>query len=281
MRNILELSKIRITIAVGIASAAAFLMASQEVNITLVSVFFGTAFLSAGGSALNHYQDRFEDALMERTKRRPLPDGRMKEREVLLAALFFLVLGTLIFATQGLTTSLLVGWLAIFFYNVIYTPLKKRSPYALFPGAVVGALPPAIGWAGGGGSLASPAIFAVSLFFFIWQMPHFWLLNLMYKEDYKKASLPTLTDQLTESALSRLAFVWISALAVSATCLPFSLGLKNSFTLWGLAVASLWIALGSQKLLLHAVAEQSKLARLTAPRRLQAVSRLADGLILF
>jgi protoheme IX farnesyltransferase len=114
----------------------------------------------------------------------------------------------------------LVGISTFVWYNLIYTPLKKVTAFAAVPGSMVGALPPLAGWVAGGGSLTDPRALALGFFFFMGQIPHFWLLLLKLGKQYEMAKLPSLTQLLTDEQIKRLTFVWIAATAVSALALP-------------------------------------------------------------
>jgi protoheme IX farnesyltransferase len=134
--------------------------------------------------------------------------------------LVYFITGCLVlYFGPGLLT-LLVGVSTFVWYNLIYTPLKKVTAFAAVPGSMVGALPPLAGWVAGGGSLTDPRALALGFFFFMGQIPHFWLLLLKLGKQYESASLPSLTKLLTDEQIKRLTFVWIVATAVSALALP-------------------------------------------------------------
>jgi len=111
--------------------------------------------------------------------------------------------------------------LTLLSYNVIYTPLKKVTAFAVVPGSLVGALPPYIGWFAGGGDWMNGDIFWVALFFFIGQIPHFWLLLLMFGKEYELAGFPSLHSVFNDNQIKRLSFTWI--LATIATAIVVSL----------------------------------------------------------
>jgi protoheme IX farnesyltransferase len=105
----------------------------------------------------------------------------------------------------------LTSFLTLLSYNAIYTPLKKVTAFAVVPGSLVGALPPFIGWFAGGGELLNERIIWVALFFFIGQIPHFWLLLLMFGKEYALAGFPSLNAVFTDSQIKRLSYTWILA----------------------------------------------------------------------
>jgi protoheme IX farnesyltransferase len=199
----------------------------------------GVFLLAGGAGALNQVQEVDVDTLMLRTARRPIPSGRMTRRTGFLIALTMLAAGLLFLS--GSLAAVMLGVCTVVWYNGIYTPLKRVSAFAAIPGGVVGALPPAIGWVMGGGSVADPRIIAVAFFFFVWQVPHFWLLLLRIGDDYARAGLPTLTQVFTRRQLSRIIYVWMLATAVACVSMPM-FGVSSA--VWaqaGLVLASVWL----------------------------------------
>ena len=218
---ILELGKVRITFFVAISTSVGYLFHSGYFDVTMILTVIGVFLLACGSSAINHYQERNTDALMERTKGRPIPSGRISERYAIIVSLVLVVLGLGIIYFSSNVTALILGVIALIWYNVIYTPLKKKYALAVVPGSVIGALPPMIGWAASGGYVFDMEIIALAFFFFIWQIPHFWLLLLIHGKDYEKAGFPTLTKIFSDSQLGRITFVWIAALSTSCLLIPF------------------------------------------------------------
>jgi protoheme IX farnesyltransferase len=109
--------------------------------------------------------------------------------------------------------------------------MKRRTAFAAIPGAVIGALGPAIGWVAAGGTLSSPALSAIALVFFLWQVPHFWLLNLRYPLDYRAAGYPSPVETMGGDRLFRVGLVWIACTALATFCLPL-FGLLSSGALY-------------------------------------------------
>lgn len=200
-------------------------------------------FLAATGAAsLNSLQEEQLDGRMTRTRLRPLPTGRLTRGQalrqagvLLLAGFLFVGAGSLELLPAAVTAG------AVFLYNGIYTPLKRRSTLAIVPGALCGALPPLIGWLAGGGECDSTALLVVSLFV-LWQIPHFWLVLLGNRSDYASSDLPNLLNILSEASLHRLLFTWICALSLIMlifAVLPFPL---SSAIRAGLVVNALGLA---------------------------------------
>lgn len=215
-----ELGKVRITFFVAVTTSVGFLLYKGHIDQYIILPTIGVFLLACGSSALNHFQEKDKDALMDRTKGRPIPSGRIKPQGALIIAFVLIVISSLIIFYSANVTALILGWINLFWYNVIYTPLKRINSLAVIPGSVIGALPPVIGWTAAGGSLFDPKILAVALFFFIWQIPHFWLLLMIYGKDYEQAGFPTLTKIFSNRQLSRITFTWIAALATSCLLIP-------------------------------------------------------------
>jgi protoheme IX farnesyltransferase len=106
-------------------------------------------------------------------------------------------------------TALIIGLFTFLWYNGVYTPLKRKSAFAIIPGSLVGALPPIAGWVSAGGSLQDFNIYLIAFYFFIWQIPHFWLLLLLYGKDFQSAGFPVLNNVFTDNQLRKLTFIWI------------------------------------------------------------------------
>ena len=238
---LLDLAKIRISLLATLSAATGYLLATGKITIHML-VPTGAVFLLACGScALNQYQDREIDQLMERTKPRPIPSGRLDPETALWISIGLILLGSLILFSGAGDLALALGIFSVLWYNLIYTPLKRKTAFAALPGALVGAIPPALGWVIGGGRILDPRIGGVALFFFIWQMPHFWLLLLDFSEDYKRAGLPSITKIFSAKQIRRIIFVWLLSTGVSSLIIPL-FGLLNSvfFCLLLVAVVS-WL----------------------------------------
>jgi protoheme IX farnesyltransferase len=129
--------------------------------------------------------------------------------------------GTALLAYTFGAKAALLGLFALIWYNGIYTHLKKLTAFAAVPGAAVGMVPPAIGWVSAGGALLDPRLAAICFLFFLWQVPHFWLLILDNGKDYEQAGLPSLTRVMNRPQIARVTFVWIIAAAIAGLSLPF------------------------------------------------------------
>ncbi len=220
LASLVDLTKLRISGASTFTAAAGYIAFRRGVDPGLATALLGILLLAMGASALNEVQERHHDARMERTRMRPLPQGVFTAGTATAIALGLAAAGFLVLlGAHGLTTALL-GALALIWYNGLYTPLKRVSAFAVVPGALIGALPPAIGWAAAGGRPSDPASLALAFVFFIWQVPHFWLLVCLHAEGYEGAGFPTLMTLFGPQRLARLTFTWICGTAASCAMLP-------------------------------------------------------------
>lgn len=246
---LLELTKFRITFFVTVTAVFGFVSNTGNINALLITPALGILFLACSSAVLNHIQERTTDAIMERTKSRPIPSGRISAVSALLIfTILFLIGSGLLFFFSG-WIALLLGLLNLLWYNAIYTPLKKKTALAIIPGSLVGAIPPMIGWVASGGYIFDPAILMIAFFFFIWQIPHFWLLLLMLNKEYESAGFPTLTKIFSQAQLSRITFVWIAATAVSAIIIPLYGLTQFTFINVLLLVAGVWLTFRAVKLI--------------------------------
>lgn len=243
------LMKLRITALVSITTAFGYILYAKEISVDMIMPILGIFLMAAGASALNHLQEYRTDAMMPRTMKRPVPSGKISTELALFYALLFALSGGVVLLFDGGLLTALLGVLALFWYNAIYTPLKKRSAFAVVPGSVIGAIPPVVGWVSAGGELFAPQILLVALFFFIWQIPHFWLLLLIFDDDYQAAGMPTLSKYFSKQQLSRLTFIWTVATAGLAMLLPLYGVVSSSITMVLLAVSAIGLLLYSLKLL--------------------------------
>ena len=217
---IAQLGKVRISIPVAFTTFTGYILSHGSIDRGIVLPVAGIFLLACGASALNQIQELKIDTLMKRTQNRPLPAGRISLAGACLVTLAFFLGGSLLLILGPGIETFLVGIATFVWYNAIYTPLKRITAFAAVPGSMVGALPPLAGWVAGGGSLTDNRALILGFFFFIGQIPHFWLLMLKFGEQYENASLPSLTRLLSKEQIYRVTFVWIAAMGVTAFALP-------------------------------------------------------------
>ena len=241
IKLIMELGKVKITFAVALTTIAGYVLANGGLDFGLVLPTLGIFLLACGSSAINHYQERDKDALMDRTKNRPIPSGRISANGALIVALLFSVSGAyLIYLGSGFL-AMQLGVLALIWYNAIYTPLKRKTAFAVVPGSVIGAIPPMVGWVAGGGSLVNPEIWILAFFFFIWQVPHFWLLLLKYGREYEQAGLPSLTKIYTEKQIKNITFIWTFSTAIASLMIATFGIIGSTITRVLLLISAAWL----------------------------------------
>lgn len=222
--------------------AGALLVSQPLAAARWVALLAGGALLIAACGILNQWQERDLDALLARTCRRPLVTGRLQPTPALIAALLLATAALALLYTCA-PNAAAVGLLALFCYNALYTPLKRRTLLALLPGSLAGALPPLLGWCAAGGAALDPRGLLPVLLMLLWQLPHLGLLALATQDDCRAAGLPTLTDHLPPAQLTRLVRLWSGAFCVAALLLPL-LGLLHGVAAWiWLAVVALLLPL--------------------------------------
>jgi len=215
-----ELGKVRISVAVAFTTFTGYILGRGHFDWGFVLPFLGIFLLASGASAFNQLQEAETDRIMKRTAMRPLPTGRVSKEMALMIALIYFISGSLVLYFGSGLMTLLVGLSTSVWYNLIYTPLKRVTAFAAVPGSMVGALPPLAGWVAAGGTLNDPRAIALGFFFFMGQIPHFWLLLMKLGKQYEAAGMPSLTALMNEGQLKRLTFVWIAATGLSAIVLP-------------------------------------------------------------
>ena len=192
MKNILidfiKLTKPKLLLLVLLTTIAGFYLGSEGMPDTRLMSFtlIGTTFVAAGALVLNQYIERDIDAIMKRTKNRPLPDGRLEAKSALIFGLTLTIAGLFI---NFVFVNTLTGTLAVISlvaYLLVYTPLKTKSAFCIVIGAVPGALPAAGGWVAATGSFGQGALILFAILFF-WQIPHSLAIAWLYKVDYEKA----------------------------------------------------------------------------------------------
>ncbi len=223
----IELLKPRVMSLVVFTALIGLLMAPGSINPVVGAIAILCIAIGAGASgALNMWYDADIDAVMARTSRRPIPDGRIEPEQALA---FGLVLSSFAVMTMGV----MVNWLSasilaftIFFYAVVYTMwLKRSTPQNIVIGGAAGAFPPVIGWAAVTGTISveSLVLFAI---IFIWTPPHFWALALYKSADYEKANIPMMPNVQGEASTRMQIFAY-SVLLVVISVLPTAMGFAS------------------------------------------------------
>ena len=241
IRDYLELGKIKIMIPVSLTGFTGFFIYKPVFSFSLLLVSLGILLLGISASVLNQIQEADPDSRMERTQNRPIPSQRIKPQQALIFLICNLIAGIILIYSAGNLTAVLIGLMAIVWYNGIYTYLKKITAFAVFPGAVTGALPPLIGWVAAGGGLWDKPIVFLEFLFFTGQIPHFWLLILKYGGEYEKAGIPSLTKIMSRGQISRLTFIWVVTSAIAALFLCYFQIIQTKIIIVILLTASVFL----------------------------------------
>lgn len=235
--DFVTLTKPRLNLLVVATTFAGYALGAESGSglAPLVHTVAGTALVAGGASALNQLWERDTDRLMRRTRQRPLPDFRLRPHEALGfgAALAAAGLAQLWLGVNLLAAVVAAATLAT--YVLCYTPLKLRTSLATIVGAVPGALPPVIGWAGATGTLSIEA-WALFAIVFLWQMPHFLAIGWMYRDDYARAGIPLLPVLEPDGRSTGRQAVLYTAAMLPVTMLPSLLGLAGARYLIGALV---------------------------------------------
>jgi protoheme IX farnesyltransferase len=195
IKQIALLTRCKLSLSVAFSTLVAYVLAAGDITIASLFLFIGIYLLASGASALNQIQERKFDARMIRTHLRPIPNGTLTLNTSWNIAILLLVSGLTVLFVCGTFLSLLLGIFSLLWYNLLYTGLKRITAFAMVPGTLTGVIPIIIGWDAAGGDLLDQRFLFICLFMVLWQLPHFILLMLRFREDYKKAGFPALTDK--------------------------------------------------------------------------------------
>jgi len=245
----LELTKPRITLLVVFTALVGFVTASPAPRWSslLAAALVGTGLVAAGASALNQVLERASDALMNRTRSRPIPAGRIRPVEAALFGLLLTAAGLALLAALGGALAALVAFATWASYLFLYTPLKRRTHLATLVGAVPGALPPVIGWAAASGRL-EPGAFILFAIVFLWQIPHFLAIAWLYREDYERGGIQVLPVIDREGVLTGRQAVLHSVALLVVSLAPVAAGLGGTLYLAGAVVLGVALTLASLRL---------------------------------
>ena len=205
-----EITKVRLSVSVVFSSIAGYLLGTDAVEIyILILLSFGGYFMVGASNAFNQIIEKDLDALMDRTKNRPIPAGRMSVNTAFIIAVVFTILGLVSLYIINPRTAM-YGAISIFLYTCVYTPLKTKTPISVFVGAIPGAIPFMLGWVAASNDfgIEPGTLFALQFF---WQFPHFWAIGWFLFEDYEKGGffmLPTRKKDKGTAAQIIMYTVW-------------------------------------------------------------------------
>ena len=207
VKDLKEITKMRLSLSVVFSSIAGYLLGAEEIElITLVLLAIGGYCMVGASNAFNQIIERDYDALMERTKDRPIPAGRMTVRFAFILASIMTLAGIGILYVINPKTAMF-GAVSIFLYTSAYTPLKTVTPLAVFVGAIPGAIPFMLGWVAATNDFGiEPGMLFMLQFF--WQFPHFWAIGWFLHEDYQKAGFNLLPTGKRDKATAMQAILY-------------------------------------------------------------------------
>lgn len=237
MKNYIALTKPRITALILVCTGVGYCFGAVSGGTlwTFVHTLIGTALMASGTAALNQWYERDVDYRMRRTRGRPLPSGQLKPANALIFGVGVSFTG---FVELWLGANALAGLAGLFTlasYLLVYTPLKKRSPICTAVGAIPGAMPPVIGYAGASGHLTREA-FALFAILLIWQFPHFYAIAWMYREDYARGGIKMLPVMRPDGASTARQIVICSLLLIPVSLIPSYLHMTGVIYFAGAAI---------------------------------------------
>jgi len=257
--DLMILVKARLTLLVLITTFVGFCMASggKPDLLQLLYTLIGTALVAAASQTLNQVIEVDVDRLMERTRDRPLPAGRIKWLHALLFGVVMAGTGLVVLATVVNLPAACMAAATLVIYLGLYTPLKRYTPFCITVGAVAGAIPPALGWVS-----AKPAVDAGSwiLFaiLFFWQMPHFLAIAWMYRDEYAEAGFVMLRPKDTSGRVTAVeSFVFTVAL-LAASLAPYFLNLASPIYLAGAVMLNAMMLFYAARFLLKRTRDSSR-----------------------
>ena len=222
LRDYYTLTKPEVNLLILMTTSAGYYMSSRGSFrfAGLINTLIGTLLVASGTATLNQWMERVWDGQMRRTANRPMPSGRMSSVHALIFGILLSVGGGLyLFATVN-TLSAVLAISTLLSYLLIYTPLKRITPLCTLLGAIPGAMPTLIGWAGGSGRIDPQAWFLFAILF-LWQFPHFLAIALMYRDDYERAGYKMLPQFDLDSRFTRVEIIFFTIALILTTMLPF------------------------------------------------------------
>ena len=232
LRDYYTLTKPEVNLLILMTTSAGYYLGSEgEFKIgRLVSTLIGTLLVASGTATLNQFMERRYDAQMRRTANRPLVSGRLSAREAFWFGILLSVAGGLYLALAVNTLTALLAVSTLLSYLLVYTPLKRKTPLCTALGAIPGAMPTLIGWAGASAGIGRQAwlLFAI---LFLWQFPHFLAIALMYRDDYSRAGFRMLPSFDFEGKFTKAEILVFTVVLVLATMFPALAGGRATFLL--------------------------------------------------
>ena len=230
----IELTKPNITIMIVISTALGYYLgANGLLRLDILAwTLIGSALVSSGAGALNHYAEERTDRLMNRTRSRPIPTGLITPKNTMQFGIILTLIGTMVLYVIVNQITAILALVTALLYLFIYTPLKRITWLNTSIGAIPGSLPPVGGWVAATGEL-DPEAWVLFAILFFWQHPHFFAIAFMCRDDYERAELKMLPVMESDGIRTNRQIMWHSLLLIPVSIMPFHMGLLGPIYLWG------------------------------------------------
>jgi protoheme IX farnesyltransferase len=248
LRDYYTLTKPEVNLLILMTTSAGYYLASRGGFrfAGLINTLIGTLLVASGTATLNQWMERVWDKRMRRTANRPMPSGRMPAMHALIFGILLSVGGGLYLVATVNRLSAILAISTLLSYLLVYTPLKRVTPLCTLLGAIPGAMPTLIGWAGGAGNIDGQAWFLFAILF-LWQFPHFLAIALMYRDDYARAGYRMLPKFDLDSRFTRTEILFFTIAVIVTTMLPL-IDRGGAYYVVGMFVAGTFLLYHSLKL---------------------------------
>jgi len=208
--SLMKAVKFPLSLHIALTAMAGYLLSNSTSMVFAFLIFFAVFFLSCGAALQNNIWDSDFDLCFHRTKHRDIATGKMKKSHAILVSFLLYGTGFLILFQYNRPLPVILGLMSVCFYNLIYTPMKKKSTAAIIPGVVCGILPPFIGYTAAGSVFPTPSVLVLSLIIGLWQIPHYFMIIYNNREDIKNQLYPSLIKVIPEDRFRILMILWVS-----------------------------------------------------------------------
>jgi len=235
-----ELTKPNVTFLIVISTVLGYYLgAHSALKLDILAwTIIGSALVSSGTGALNHYAEEGTDRLMNRTRFRPIPTGLISPKNTMQFGMVLILIGSMVLYAKVNQLIAILALITTLLYLFIYTPLKRITWLNTSIGAIPGSLPPVGGWVAATGTL-DPEAWVLFAILFFWQHPHFFAIAFMCKDDYERAELKMLPVMETDGRRTNRQIIWHSLLLIPVSIMPFYMDLLGPVYLWGAIILSI------------------------------------------
>lgn len=220
LKDVTSLSKLIISASITFTTLTGYVISKGIIDSTLFLTLLGVFLMAAGASTINHIIERSTDALMPRTTNRPLPSRRMSVKHASFWAIIFLISGSVVLLIFANISCVVLGLVNTLWYNLVYTPLKKISVWAVFAGTITGIIPYFMGVVAATNQLPNAPDFFIGFYMLLWQIPHFFLLISKYGKEYEKAGLASFTQKSSTEKIVLISYLWMVASCIASLLIP-------------------------------------------------------------